>query len=200
MSEGNFMLRHAIFVAAAMATSGCMLKSKEVAKVAPEPPPVQAQADCYTVVLFDKHPIKKPEDGVTPEQARYLGHWKQGAWNNVWCHDLLVTEVKKGGEVRIVDMHAPYEPWGQPATAFQRIGQIDKDGHLRVRYGNESVVYRFDNGRLIAERSGNLGNLVAVLQLDGYVPPVPLPPVRPNGLASGPQAAPQTASKAIATF
>jgi len=167
-------------VAAGLALLGCAGKPKEVAQTAA--PEITIRPDCYTVVLFDKHPIVPPEAGVAPEHARFLGQWKQGAWNGEWCHDLLITEVRKDGEVRMVDMHAPYEPWGQPATAFQRIGRIDKDGNLIVRYGTESVRYRIEQGRLVAQRSGVHGNLVAVLQQDGYTP---LPPMRPaNSLAA----------------
>ncbi|MDT8343644.1 MAG: hypothetical protein RQ752_04355 [Thermohalobaculum sp.] len=169
------MLRHTLIVAVGLALLGCAEKPKEVAQPAPEV--ITTRPDCYTVVLFDKHPIKQPEAGVSPEDARFLGQWKQGAWNGEWCHDLLITEVKKGGEVRMVDMHAPYEPWGQPASAFQRVGHIDKDGFLNVRYGTESVRYRIEGGRMIAERSGIHGNLVAMLQQDGYTP---LPPARPG--------------------
>ena len=186
------MLRHIVIVAVSVLVLGCAEKAKDVAKVAAEPG-IDTRSDCYTVVLFDKHPIKAPAEGVTPEQARFLGHWKQGAWNGEWCHDLLITEVKKGGEVRMVDMHAPYEPWGQPASAFQRTGQIGDDGKLRVRYGTESITYSVVDGQLYAERSGIHGDLVALLEQDGYVP---VPPIRP--VASAASAA--SASKTAATF
>lgn len=183
------MLRHTLIVAAGLVLLGCAEKPKEVAQTAPQ---IQTRPDCYTVVLFDKHPIVPPEAGVPPEYAQYLGQWKQGAWNGEWCHDLLVTEVKKDGEVRLVEMHAPYEPWGQPASAFKRVGRIDKDGQLILRYGTESIRYRLEGGRMIAERSGIHGNLVAMLQQDGYTP---LPPARPaNSLAATP-ATGQAASK-----
>jgi len=186
------MLRQALMLATGLLLLGCAEKPKEVVQKEPE---ITTRPDCYTVVLFDKHPIVPPVEGVPAEYARFLGQWKQGAWNGEWCHDLLITEVMKDGQVRMVDMHAPYEPWGQPASAFQRIGRIDKDGNLNVRYGTESVRYRVEKGQLVAHRSGVHGDLVAVLQQEGYTP---LPPMRPaNALASTP-AAGQAASKAAA--
>ncbi|MBK0400912.1 hypothetical protein H0I76_17060 [Limibaculum sp. M0105] len=177
---------------------GCAEKPKEVVQKEPE---ITTRPDCYTVVLFDKHPIVPPVAGVPLEHARFLGQWNRGAWNGEWCHDLRITEVTPDGQVHLVEMHAPYEPWGQPASAFKRTGRIDKDGILTLRYGTESVRYRIENGQLHAQRSGVLGNLVAVLAQEGAAvvqqSATPLPPVRPtSSLASSTTG--QSASKVSA--
>ena len=174
------MFRQSLTMLACALAIGCAAK-KEVAKAPPGPAPV---ADCYTVVLFDEYEIKPPAEGVPPEYARFLGKWERGAWNGQWCHDLLVTEVTPTGKVNLVDMHAPYEPFGAPASAFQRVGRIDKDGNLRLRYGTESVTYRYEDGRLVGERQGIYGTMIAVLRSEGDVP-VPLPLARPEDADSG---------------
>lgn len=174
------MFRQSLTILACVLVLGCTQK-KEVAEAPPGPAPV---TDCYTVVLFDKHEVKPPAEGVSPEHARFLGKWERGAWNGQWCHDLLVTEVTPGGKVHLVDMHAPYEPFGAPASAFQRTGQIDKDGNLRVRYGTESVSYHIKDGRLVGERQGIHGTLVAVLRPEGEES-APLPIARPGTGSTG---------------
>jgi len=67
------------------------------------------QQRCYTVDLFTKVKVEKPAKDVPPEHRQFLGKWGGGAWNDVWCHDLLVTKVESGGRVELVEMHARYE-------------------------------------------------------------------------------------------
>jgi len=115
--------------------------------------------ECYTVDLFTKAEVEAPEAEVPATYSEFLGEWGKGAWNDVWCHDLMVTKVYADGRAELFEMHAPYAPWGQPATAFRRIGRIDKDGTLRFAYGTETVSYRIVDGQLQGRRSGMLGNL-----------------------------------------
>jgi hypothetical protein len=157
-----------------MLASACM---QPEAKVAPESTPTPAKvvnSDCYTVDLFTEVKVEKPAKGVPAKYRRFLGKWGGGAWNNVWCHDLLVNKVEADGRVELVEMHAPYEPWHQPPTAFRRVAQIDEDGNLHLDYGTERVVYRIENGKLIGTRHGVLGNLHIELKRRG-VPPIPAP-------------------------
>lgn len=119
--------------------------------------------DCYTVDLFDSFPIQEPAPDVPAEYSKFLGDWAYGAWEDQWCHDLRITKVHRDGRVEMIDMHAPYEPYGQPATAFKRTGRIGEDGKLRFASGVERRTYQVVGGRLVGERSGLYGDLHAVL-------------------------------------
>ena len=171
-------MRTFLLVTACLVLSACMqATAPEPVKTAQAKPAVTS--DCYTVVLFDKHKVEKPGKDVPALYSQFLGEWGGGAWNGVWCHDLLVTKVYADGRADLFEMHAPYAPWAQPATAFRRTGRIDKDGNLRFAYGTETISYRVADGRLQATRSGIPGDLKATLVRRG-MPPVPTP--RPTQL------------------
>ncbi|MEM6944285.1 MAG: hypothetical protein AAF565_11105, partial [Pseudomonadota bacterium] len=137
--------------------AGCLGSGKKVVEAEPEQPFDRTVSDCYTVVLFDEFEIKAPADEVPPEFAAFVGEWTNGAWEGKWCHDITIFEVTADGRVDLMDMHAPYEPWGQPASAFRRTGRIDKDGVLRFAHGTTRRSYRIVNGRLEGTRSGGSG-------------------------------------------
>lgn len=154
-------MRVTILAAACLFAAGCAKEPVEVAEA--PPPPELTRDDCYTVVLFDDPEIVQPGSDVPPEYSGFLGNWTNGAWGGKWCHDLRVSKVTADGTVTLYDMHAPYEPWGQPATAFERKGRIDQEGNLRFRYGTEAVTYKLVEGKLHARRSGRFGDLEAIL-------------------------------------
>lgn len=161
--------------AAGAIVAGCATKDVETVDMTP-PAPELTRADCYTVVLFDDPPVIAPDESVPPENSAYLGSWTNGAWNGQWCTELYVTQVNPDRSVELYEMHAPYEEWGQPASAYRRTARIDEQGNLRFRYGTESVSYAMVDGTLHASRSGRFGNLKAVLvnpaiaRLDAAVP------------------------------
>jgi hypothetical protein len=166
-------MRSLLLVGMCVVLSGCLGFGRKDKAEAPPPPPV-VTSDCYTVVLFTKAKIEKPSAEVPDAYSRFLGEWGGGAWNDVWCHDLRVTKVYPDGRADLFEMHAPYEPWGQPATAFRRTARIDEDGNLRFAYGTETLSYRIVNGKLEGKRSGTLGNLTVSLVHRG-TPPIPIP-------------------------
>jgi hypothetical protein len=164
--------------------SGCLGSGrKETAEAVP--PPV-VTSDCYTVDLFTEAKVAKPADTVPDAYRAFLGEWGKGAWNDVWCHDLLITEVHPDGRVELFEMHAPYAPWGQPATAFRRTARIDRDGNLRFAYGTEMLSYQIVDGKLEGSRRGTLGNLHVSLVRRG-VPPVPAPRLAAGETPPAPQ-------------
>lgn len=171
-------MRTILLVIVCLGLSGCFQTAqKEPVKVAQKKPVVTS--DCYTVVLFTEAKVEKPEPQVPETYKQYLGEWGGGAWNGVWCHDLLVTKVYPDGRADVFEMHAPYEPWLQPATAFRRTARFDGEGNLRFAYGTETASYRIVDGKLQATRAGQHGNLKATLVRRG-MPPVPQP--RPTRL------------------
>ncbi|MEM6489733.1 MAG: hypothetical protein AAF677_15930 [Pseudomonadota bacterium] len=177
------MLKALQAAAAATALVACTATAPENDTVADnEDLGPRPRSDCYTVVLFDGFEIKDPPEGTPPEHAAFLGEWRFGAWDGLWCHDLIVTEITKDGRVKIMDLHAPYEPWNQPATAFARTGRIDNDGRLRFRHGTTDREYHLDDGRLVAFRSGQAGEYTAMLRKPGSAPP---PQRRPEDLQDG---------------
>ena len=154
-------MRSLLLVAACMLASGCVQPQAQVeAQVEPQPEPEKVvNSDCYTVDLFTRSKVDKPTPDVPEANRQFLGSWGGGAWNDFWCHDLLVTKVHADGRVELVDMHAPYAPWHYPATAFHRTARIDDKGNLRFVYGTERLSYRIENGKLVGTRSGRYGNL-----------------------------------------
>jgi hypothetical protein len=176
-------MRIFLLVTACVLVSGCLGKQ---AQVTPQTQSVDksVNSDCYTVDLFTKTKVEKPTSDVPNENRQFLGKWGGGAWNDIWCHDLLVTKVYADGRAELVDMHAPHIDWNQPATAFRRVGRIDDKGNLRFAYGTERLSYRIENGKLHGTRSGMLGNLKVELVRMG-VPPIPTPnPIRLSQLAA----------------
>ncbi|HUS54079.1 MAG TPA: hypothetical protein VMY41_08755 [Thermohalobaculum sp.] len=128
----------------------------------------EVASECYTVDLFTTVEIEQPSADVPAANQAFLGEWAGGAWNDVWCHGLLVNKVYRDGRVELVDMHAPYSPWAQPATAFRRVGRIDETGVLRFAHGTSRLSYRIENGKLIGTNSGQYGNLsVELARRDG---------------------------------
>ena len=171
-------MRILLLVAACVLVSGCL---KGQAQVAPRPKPVAkiVNSDCYTVDLFTTAKAQKPAADVPEANRQFLGKWGGGAWNDFWCHDLVVTKVHADGRVELVGMLAPDGPWNYPATAFQRTARIDGEGNLRFAYGTERLSYHIENGKLVGTRSGLYGNLRIELVRRG-VPPIPTP--NPNRL------------------
>ncbi|MEM1382958.1 MAG: hypothetical protein AAF713_10660 [Pseudomonadota bacterium] len=154
-------MRNFVWIAGALLVAACAEPKVEAPK--PTVPTNLTRADCYTVELFDPVEIEVAAEDVPPEYSRFLGDWHQGAWNGQWCHDLMVTKVHFDGRAEIFEMHAPFEPLGQPATAFRRVGRINENGELRFAYGTETLTYTLVQGKLIAKRSGIHGDMQAVL-------------------------------------
>ena len=168
-------MRSLLLMAACVALSGCLGFGKQANVEQQQPKEAVYTKDCYTVDLFTEVRVEAPPEGVPEHYSRFLGKWGGGAWNDVWCHDLLVSRVYPDGQVELVDMHAPYAPWNQPATAFRRVGWIDAEGRLHFNYGKHKATYEIVDGKLVGVRSGSgLGILRVKLHRRG-VPPVPLP-------------------------
>lgn len=193
----NRTLRSIALLAACAILSGCFGFGRKE-KVATTPPPA-VDSECYTVDLFTEAKIEKPADTVPDAYRAFLGDWGKGAWNDVWCHDLRITKVQPDGKVELFEMHAPYPPWGQPATAFRRTARISRDGILHLAYGTETVNYQIVDGKLEGRRHGSLGNLKVSLVRRGappvpearYAAAAPAPaPVAPDAAIAHPPAAP----------
>jgi hypothetical protein len=165
-------MRIILLVAMYVFVSGCSDRQAKVAPPAPEANVVNS--DCYTVDLFTKVSIDEPAPNVPEAYRQFLGSWGGGAWNDVWCHDLLVNKVHADGRVELVEMLAPHAAWNYPATAFRRTARIDIDGNLRFVYGTERLSYHIENGKLVGYRSGMYGDLQIVMVRRG-VPPIPSP-------------------------
>ncbi len=164
-------MRILLLVTACVLASGCLQPQAQVehqVEHQPEPEKV-VNSDCYTVDLFTKVKVEKPAANVPEAYGQFLGSWGGGAWNDVLCHDLLVTKVHADGRVELVDMHAPYAPWHIPASAFRRTARIDTEGNLRFAYGIERLSYRIENGKLVGTRSGLYGDLRIELVRRGFV-------------------------------
>lgn len=168
-------MRILLLLAGCVLVSGCSLFQKSQATPPTQPVQEVATDECYTVDLFTDVTVEQPEDGVPVANQQFLGEWGGGAWNDVWCHGLLVTKMYADGRVELVDMHAPYAPWNQPATAFRRVGRVDAEGSLRFAYGTVRRSYRVEGGKLIGTNNGQFGNLnIELARLDTQPAPVQL--------------------------
>lgn len=151
-------------VAIAVATFALTACAPKVVKKGPTPYDKTVVADCYTVELFTVAKVETPGDDVPPEWAAYSGKWGKAAWEGKWCHDLHVTKINADGTVEVMSLHAPYEPWGKPATAFRRQGRITDDGRLRIVFSGVAVEYWIEDGRLYGLRSEGGGKMRIKLQ------------------------------------
>lgn len=141
---------------AALALTACAPKT---VKKGPTPYDATVVADCYTVELFTVAKIETPSAEVPAAWAAYSGKWGKAAWEGKWCHDLHVTKINADGTVEVMSLHAPYEPWGKPATAFRRKAYMTKDNHLRVLYSGVEIDYWIENGRLYGLRKEGGGQM-----------------------------------------
>jgi len=133
---------------------------------------------CYTVDLFDPYQIEYPATEVSAENRKFLGVWKNGAWNGNWCHDLYVTKVYADGRVDLIDTHGPNPHSGIDATAFKRSGRI-QDGILFVQSNGVTTRYRIVQDFLVGERTDIYGDFEITLSREDGLAQVPVPPVKP---------------------
>lgn len=145
-------------LAAAMLAAACE-SQKQSGPTGPTPYDLTVVEDCYTVDLFTVAKVEAPAKDVPPEWAAFSGKWGSAAWDGKWCHDLHVLKIAASGEAEVMDLHAPYDPWRKPATAFRRKAVFTKDGKLRVSYGAVIVEYWVENGRLYGLRKEGSGEL-----------------------------------------
>jgi hypothetical protein len=131
--------------------------SSRRAEQAADPYMLTRNDKCYTVDLFTQAPIVKPSAQVPESWRGFSGRWGGGAWAGQWCHDLYVLEIKPTGEVTVIDTHAPLPEWGKPATAFKRTARIDRDGRLRMEFGETRVEYWLQDGRLLGHKDEGQG-------------------------------------------
>ena len=122
-------MRRLMMAVLATALAGCIQPQKKPVAVAPDLSD-QLKIGCYTVDLFDPYRIEYPTAGVPAEHVKFLGVWKDGAWNGTWCHDLYITEVRADGTVTLLDAYGPNLNRGWEAQVYKRTGLIT-DGVLR---------------------------------------------------------------------
>lgn len=148
---------------AIMTVAGCSFGEKKRAS-GPTPFDKTMVDDCYTVDLFSPAKIEKPGKDVPAEWRKFSGKWGSAAWDGKWCHDLYVMKINPDGSVNVMDLHAPYEPWGKPATAFRRKAWFSKDGRLHVAHGSVKAEYWIKDGRLYGLRKEGSGALRIAMQ------------------------------------
>jgi hypothetical protein len=120
---------------------------------------------CQSVVLFSQRPIQQPDLAVPKKWRQFLGQWGNGSWDGVVCHDLRVVDVRTDGTAEVVSMHAPYEPWGQYATAYTRNARfISEDKLLVTSSGSERLYWIDADGRMRAVRRNPAGYVTATLE------------------------------------
>lgn len=169
-----------VIIAGALALAACEMKPKK-------PEVVKTHADnlkvgCYTVDLFDPYRLQFPDNGVPRENSKFIGAWKDAAWNGEWCHDLYVTEVRADGTAVLLDAYGPSTKQNVEATVFKRTARI-ADGVLTfTSLGGATVAYRLSkNGDfLLGRRVDALGaSEITMARRDGVAVP-PIPPKKPR--------------------
>jgi len=120
---------------------------------------------CQSVVLFSERPIQKPDVAVPKKWRQFLGQWGNGSWDGVVCHDLRVVDVRTDGTAEVVSMHAPYEPWGQYATAYTRNARFVSEDKLLVMDGlSERLYWIGADGQMRGVRRNPDGYVTATLE------------------------------------
>lgn len=158
-------MRTFVTVLAVLAIAGCGGPEPEVAQVEEAD---LLRPDCYTVDLFDPFTIQNPPADVAPEAHKFLGVWKNGAWDGKWCHDLYITRVAADGSVEVLDAYGPFRAAGFEATVFKRTGRL-KDGVLTFHTRGGTVQYKRDGEYLVGTRKGTLGNFEIVMSREDNV-------------------------------
>lgn len=119
---------------------------------------------CHSVTLFSQRPIQDPDLAVPKKWRKFLGHWGNGAWDGIVCHDIRIVDVRQDGTAEVVSMHAPYEPWGQFATAYTRNARFVAEDKLLVSNGTSDRLYWIGgDGRMRAVRTNPSGYVTATL-------------------------------------
>jgi hypothetical protein len=165
-----------VILAGALMLAACAPKPK------PKPVVVKSHRDsllvgCYTVDLFDPYRLEFPSEGVSREHIKFIGVWKDAAWNGEWCHDLYITDVQPDGTVTLLDAYGPYKKQNVEATVFKRTARL-ADGTLTfLSLGGASVSYKLsDDGEyLLGKRIDALGRYeITMLRHDHLaIPPIP---------------------------
>ncbi|SEA54537.1 hypothetical protein SAMN05444370_106168 [Rubrimonas cliftonensis] len=155
------MTKYAAALAVAATLAGCA-GGEKTAEV--DPYAHTRDSSCYTVDLFTDVEITPPAPSVPSDWKAFSGRWGGGKWAGEWCHDLYVLNIAPTGEVQVVETYAPYAPWGKRATAFTRRATIGKDGKLRLRYGDTSLVYWVKDGVLYGERDEAGGKTIIAME------------------------------------
>lgn len=173
-----------ILLAAVLLVAGCdgfgVRKSGKAAPQLSE----KLSLGCYTVDLFDPYRLEYPAAEVPADVARFLGVWKDAAWNGEWCHDLYITEVFPDGTVTLLDAYGPYGRQGLEATVFKRKAKVE-DGILTFQsIGRAPVSYEFaedGSGKyLVGTRLDALGRYSITMQKVDGIAQVPIPPKKPT--------------------
>lgn len=176
-------MRRLVVLAALLALAGCDLLGPRK-----KPEPVVAdlskrlKVGCYTVDLFDPYKLKSPAAGVPIGNSRFIGVWKDAAWNGEWCHDLYITEVRPDGGVTLLDAYGPYKRQGREATVFKRQAKISNGVLSFTSIGEAKVSYRLSaDGRYLLGKRTDIGGDydITMLRHDG-IPLPPIPPVKPR--------------------
>lgn len=174
-------MRSLLWVALAATLAACGAAKKKPAEVYQGNPADNLSIGCYTVDLFDPYRIQYPESGVSAEDAKFLGVWKDAAWSpEDWCHDLYITEVRADGTAILLDAYGPNTKRGTEAVVFKRTANI-KDGVLTFStVGSAAVKYRIVDGYLVGERKDLATTLKTTMRRADGIAFVPVPPRNPR--------------------
>jgi len=166
---------------AGAAVAGCMPISKKTVQTAAPDLSDQLSVGCYTVDLFDPYRIKYPQAGVSQENAKFLGVWKDGAWDGKWCHDLYITDVRPDGTVTLLDAYGPNKARKWEAQVYKRTGRIT-DGVLTFKgVLGAQLEYRLVGNRfLVGKRTDFVAKETITLAKSEGVALVPVPPRNPR--------------------
>lgn len=173
---------HRLFAAVLVVSlAGCMQPPKKPVAVAPPDLSDQLKVGCYTVDLFDPYKINYPKGAVPPEYVKFLGVWKDGAWDGKWCHDLYITDVTADGTVTLLSAYGPNTARKWEAQIYKRTGKITDgvlsfDGVLGAKKSYRLVGNRF----LVGERNDFVAKETITLARRDGLAFVPVPPKNPR--------------------
>lgn len=165
----------------AMAVVGCAPPAKKQQVERAPDLSDQLSVGCYTVDLFDPYKINYPRGGVPVEYVKFLGAWKDGAWDGKWCHDLYITDVTADGSVTLLSAYGPNLARKWEAQIYKRTGQITDgvlyvDGVLGAKKSYRLVGNRF----LVGERNDFVAKETITLARRDGLAFVPIPPRNPR--------------------
>lgn len=147
----------------------------------------QVSAELAAVPMPPDLNVEAPGPDVSPELAKFVGVWGNGAWDGVLPHVLVVEQVRPDGQALVVYAYGDAPDWNVTRGYARVVGRIERGAlAFNLRGGRVKVEYRFEEDSL--RGTYTVGNRVSTVTLArttaaGVAKASPVP----DAIAGGPE-------------